>query len=140
VRYAPDGPATKLAARCLPVILAKLQLTTSAATSAGGADCTIRLWSVSQQGVIQNASTQDTAAAADANGVAQPSSDGVASHGGGGGGNSRADRAGSLACLRTKATPVVAVQFSRRNLLLGAGTLTAWPDARRKAVSPALTQ
>ena len=106
---------------------------------AGGADCTIRLWSVSQQGTIQNTSVQDTAAAADANGSVHPGTDAVISSAGGDGG-SRADRAGSLACLRTKATPVVAVQFSRRNLLLGAGALTAWPDARRKAVSPALAQ
>ena len=109
--------------------------------TAGGADCTIRLWSVSQQGTIQNPSVQDAAAAAEANGITPPGSDGTAGHGGAdGGGGSRADRAGSLACLRTKATPVVAAQFSRRNLLLGAGALTAWPDARRKAVGPALTQ
>jgi len=96
---------------------------------------------VSQQGTIQNPSVQDTAATADANGITQPASDGMAGHGGiDGSGGSRADRAGSLACLRTKATPVAAVQFSRRNLLLGAGALTAWPDARRKAVGPALTQ
>ena len=110
-----------------------------APTCAGGADCTVRLWSVSQQGVVQNPTAQDTAAAAEANGVMHLSSGTVAGHGGGSD-SSRADRAGSLACLRTKATPVVAVHFSRRNLLLGAGALTAWPDARRKPVGPALTQ
>ena len=71
------------------------------------------------------------AAAADANGSMQHSQAAGAAHGGG----SRSDRARPLACLRTKATPVVAVQFSRRNLLLGGGALTAWPGARRTAVA-----
>ena len=44
----------------------------------------------------------------------------------------KAERPRLLTTLRTKATPVFAVQFSRRNLLFGSGALTLWPGAKRK--------
>ncbi len=109
----------------------------SISTGAAGADCTIRMWSVGEQGTLQDLnSPSPAAAAADANGGVQRTSAAAAAQDGG----SRGDRARPLACLRTKATPVVAVQFSRRNLLLGGGALTAWPGARRTAAGQLLTQ
>ena len=91
------------------------------------------MWSIGEQGILQtpNASTPAAAAAVDANGSVQHTPAATTPQGGA----SRGDRARLLACLRTKATPVVAVQFSRRNLLLAGGALTAWPGARRTATA-----
>ena len=98
------------------------------------------MWSIGEQGTLQTPNSSSPAAAAtevaDANGGVQHTTAAAAAHDGG----SRGERARPVACLRTKATPVVAVQFSRRNLLLSGGALTAWPGARRTSASQQLTQ
>ena len=66
---------------------------------AGGADNALRLWSTSSGGPAG-----EEGQAANAAGAAQ--------------------KRAPLQCFTTKATPVFAVRFSQRNLLLAAGALT----------------
>ena len=77
--------------------------------ASGGADETVRLWDVTT------------------------GSGSVVAGGGGTAGGGTKKRAGAVKTLRTRSTPVYAVKFTRRNLLIGMGARA--PPKSREAVA-----
>lgn len=97
--------------------------------ASGGADNTVRLWRADQAAVGAAAGAADAGAGGvNANGVAASSPVlGKRVRGGriGGGGAGEAGKSSALlATLRTKKTPIHLVHFTRRNLLIAAGSFS----------------